>query len=124
MHRWPQPTANFFSLKTKQSIKKLSKQSQRAELSRSPSTIGAPFDASGRSVDTEDDELGFPHFAVVAPHVGVLVGATGDDTIGLGRPVDAEHFERVFAERLCQSPVGATFDKYHHILGIGRHGDL
>ena len=66
--------------------------------------IGTPADTGGRLVDAQHHKLGLPRLAVEAPHVRVLVCAACHNAIGLGRPVDAQYFGRVFGEGLRFAP--------------------
>ena len=70
--------------------------------------VGRPLDADGGAIDAQHNQLGLPGAAVVAPHVRVLVGATGDDAVGVRGPVDAQHFGRVLVKCLRQLPAAAA----------------
>lgn len=48
-----------------------------------------PLDAGGGAVDTHQDQRGLPQAVLQRPHVGVAVGGTRHDAVGLRGPVDS-----------------------------------
>jgi hypothetical protein len=68
--------------------------------------VGRPLDASGGAIDSQDDELRSPLVgaSIQRPHVGVLIGAAGHQSVALCRPIDPQYLRRMFAQCLRELP--------------------
>lgn len=84
-----------------------------------------PLDARCTAIDAQQYQRWLP-FAVggLRPNVGVPVDGTGDDAIGVRRPVDAHHTQIMFAQNVQQRPVGAATLVNMHFGVVWRNGDF
>lgn len=84
-----------------------------------------PLDARRAAIDAQQHQRRLP-FAVRAqrPNVRVPVDGTGDDSVGVGRPVDAHHAQIMLSQNVQQRPVGAAALINVHFGVVRRNGDF
>ena len=86
--------------------------------------VGRPLDVGGGAVDTKDNELGLPGAVLLkVPHVGVTILRAGDDTVGLGCPVDASDDRVVLGESVLSDPGLAVVTHDEDLVVVGADGD-
>jgi len=82
-----------------------------------------PFNGGGRSVDTQDDEGGFPCVVFVAPNVRVSVLRTRHESVGRFAPVDAGDDGVVFLKGGLEFEFVSLFDVNSDFAVVGTERD-